>query len=60
MDPAEVAEKVLAAVRDGRFWVLPHPGSTERVREAAAKSYGDENPVGVTLAEQAGATARAD
>ena len=54
MDPAEVADKVLAAVRDGRFWVLPHEGSAERVREVAARSYGDENPVLTPIAQPAG------
>jgi NAD(P)-dependent dehydrogenase (short-subunit alcohol dehydrogenase family) len=53
MDPAEVADKVIAAVRDGRFWVLPHEGSVERVREVAARSYGEQNPV-VPIAQQAG------
>jgi NAD(P)-dependent dehydrogenase (short-subunit alcohol dehydrogenase family) len=55
MDPAEVADKVVAAVRDGRFWILPHEGSVERVREVAAKSYGNENPVPVPIAQPAGA-----
>ena len=54
MDPAEVADKVIAAVRDGRFWVLPHEGSADRVREVAARSYGDENPVLTPIAQQAG------
>ena len=53
MDPAEVAEKVFAAVRDGRFWVLPHDGSTERVREMAARSYGAENPRPTPIADPA-------
>jgi NAD(P)-dependent dehydrogenase (short-subunit alcohol dehydrogenase family) len=53
MDPTEVAEKVLAAVRDGRFWVLPHDGSTARVREVAARSYGPENPQLTQIAQQA-------
>ena len=57
MEPAEVAGKVIAAVRDGRFWILPHEGSTERVREVAAKSYGDRNPELVPIVEQAGVTA---
>jgi NAD(P)-dependent dehydrogenase (short-subunit alcohol dehydrogenase family) len=43
-DPAEVAQIVLAAVRAGRFWVLPHEGSAERAREEAATRYGDQNP----------------
>jgi len=54
MDPAEVADKVHAAVRAGRFWVLPHDGSVARVREVAARSYGDENPRLTPIVEQAG------
>ena len=53
MDPAEVADKVFAAVRDGRFWVLPHDGSAERVRAVAARSYGDQNPELTPIAQQA-------
>ena len=53
MDPAEVADKVCAAVRDGRFWVLPHEGSGDRVRAVAARSYGDENPVLTPIAQPA-------
>ena len=26
MEPAELASKVLAAIRDERFWILPHDG----------------------------------
>ena len=52
MDPAEVADKVFAAVTDGRFWVLPHDGSCDRVRAVAARSFGDENPVLTPIAEQ--------
>jgi NAD(P)-dependent dehydrogenase (short-subunit alcohol dehydrogenase family) len=54
MDPAEVAGKVIAAVREGRFWILPQEGSAERVREAAATSYGDRNPEPVQLGRLAG------
>jgi NAD(P)-dependent dehydrogenase (short-subunit alcohol dehydrogenase family) len=54
MDPGEVAEKVVAAVRDGRFWVLPQDGSAERIREVAARSFGAENPQLTPLATQAG------
>jgi NAD(P)-dependent dehydrogenase (short-subunit alcohol dehydrogenase family) len=54
MDPAEVAEKVVAAVREGRFWILPQEGSAERIREVAARSYGAENPQHTPLAAEAG------
>jgi NAD(P)-dependent dehydrogenase (short-subunit alcohol dehydrogenase family) len=54
MDPDEVAQKVVAAVRDGRFWVLPEDGSHERIRDRAARSFGAENPQPTPLAQQAG------
>jgi NAD(P)-dependent dehydrogenase (short-subunit alcohol dehydrogenase family) len=56
MDPAEVAQAVLAAVRAGRFWVLPHEGSAQRAREEAATRYGDENPVFMANPAPAGAS----
>jgi NAD(P)-dependent dehydrogenase (short-subunit alcohol dehydrogenase family) len=54
MDPSEVADKVFSAVCHGRFWVLPHDGSGERVRSVAARSYGDQNPELTPIAQQAG------
>jgi hypothetical protein len=44
-EPAEVAQIVLAAIRAGRFWVLPYEGSADRARAEAATRYGDVNPV---------------
>ncbi|MFJ8025444.1 SDR family NAD(P)-dependent oxidoreductase [Streptomyces sp. NPDC096311] len=32
LTPAQVARAAVAAVRDGRFYVFTHPGSTDRVR----------------------------
>ena len=60
MDPAAVAEKVIAAVRAGRFWILPHEGSVDRVREAASQSWGERNPEPVPLADPAGVVGPAD
>lgn len=33
MDPLEVAEKVLAAIRDNRFYIFPHPEHKPELRE---------------------------
>jgi NAD(P)-dependent dehydrogenase (short-subunit alcohol dehydrogenase family) len=33
MDPMEVAEKVLAAIRDDRFYIFPHPEHKQELRE---------------------------
>ena len=33
LDPAHVAKLVLEAVRDQRFWILPHPGWIDVLRE---------------------------
>jgi hypothetical protein len=32
MPPEQVADQVVAAVRDGRFWILTHADAVERVR----------------------------
>jgi len=42
MDPADVAEKVAAAVQEGRFYVLTHPDSIKPAVEARMRSILDE------------------
>ena len=44
MDPADVAERVLEAIRGRRFWILPHEGMGERVRQRAEGVASGVNP----------------
>jgi len=39
--PAEVAERVLEAIRTRRFWILPHPGWADVMAERAAAMGAD-------------------
>jgi NAD(P)-dependent dehydrogenase (short-subunit alcohol dehydrogenase family) len=42
--PAMIAEQVLAAVRDERFYILPHPAVKERVRARMEDILAERNP----------------
>lgn len=42
--PAEVAERVLQAVRAERFWIFPHPEMLEAIRQRTAGILLEENP----------------
>ncbi|HUH07669.1 MAG TPA: SDR family NAD(P)-dependent oxidoreductase [Egibacteraceae bacterium] len=44
LDPAEVAEQAVAAVRDGRFWVLPEGGWAGAVEQRAERIAAGEPP----------------
>lgn len=44
MDPAEVATQTFAAVRAGRFWILPDPMYREHVRRRARAILDGEDP----------------
>lgn len=47
IEPAEVADKVLAAVADERLWVLTHPESGQSVRNRAEAIAGSGIPASV-------------
>jgi NAD(P)-dependent dehydrogenase (short-subunit alcohol dehydrogenase family) len=42
--PAEVAERVLEAIRAERFWIFPHPEMLEAIRQRADGILAQENP----------------
>ncbi len=44
IDPAEVAEQVLDAIRSQRFWILTHPDSREAPAERMQRAANGENP----------------
>jgi NAD(P)-dependent dehydrogenase (short-subunit alcohol dehydrogenase family) len=44
MQPAAVAELVAGAIREGRFWILPHPEWGGMVRERAAEIAEGRSP----------------
>jgi NAD(P)-dependent dehydrogenase (short-subunit alcohol dehydrogenase family) len=44
IDPAEVADKVVAAVRSGRVYVLTHEGSGEMAKSRVERIVDGENP----------------
>jgi NAD(P)-dependent dehydrogenase (short-subunit alcohol dehydrogenase family) len=45
MPPAEVAERVVDAIRTGRFYILPHTEFHERVGERAARIVAGDAPI---------------
>lgn len=44
LDPAQVADQTVAAVRDGRFWVLPEGEWAAAVEQRAARIAAGESP----------------
>jgi NAD(P)-dependent dehydrogenase (short-subunit alcohol dehydrogenase family) len=43
--PADVAARVLDAIRDERFWVFPHPEALDSVRTRTESVLAQQNPV---------------
>jgi hypothetical protein len=44
LPPAQVAERVLAAIREERFWIFPHPELLEGVRLRMQTILAQQNP----------------
>ena len=44
MPPAQVAEKVFAAIQDEKFYILPHPELLEPVRSRMEDILAQRNP----------------
>jgi hypothetical protein len=43
-EPAEIADRVLNAIRDERFYILPHPEGKEQVRARMENILEERNP----------------
>ena len=41
LDPEQVAAQVVAAIREQRFWILPHPEYVDVVRERVGRMAED-------------------
>jgi NAD(P)-dependent dehydrogenase (short-subunit alcohol dehydrogenase family) len=61
MDPVEVAQKVVAAIRENRFYIFSHPEFKEELREVfedILENFTDETPDPERLAFEQGRRAR--
>ncbi len=47
MDPNEVGQLVLNAIRGGKFWILTHPGMAKIITKQAAALAGDQSLTGM-------------
>jgi hypothetical protein len=43
-DPSEIAGMVVDAIRNERFWILPHPEWKEQIRTRMEDIIGERNP----------------
>jgi hypothetical protein len=48
-EPSGIAERVVAAIRDEQFYVLPHPEFKEQVRARMEDIVAERNPGGVRV-----------